>query len=240
MEPAQSIHAQMRLNRRDGTWLGVAVLLHALVLLLPLASTERAAQTLRSVTISLLQSPPTRSDLREINPSARPRPLPQPQPRIEQEPAPPQQTEAPAPVSDLPPPPEPTITASRLRDSLERFEWQPPAASSRRLGEPEPWTIPENWKPGIETAPNLFDDTFKPAKTEIVDRWVGADGTRNVVINTSGGDTYCGRAQSWDPMNPLYEPVMAYWKCAGGGKRAFRMPDRYLRAQRSGDSGSPR
>ena len=78
---------------------------------------------------------------------------------------------------------------------------------------------------------NLFNGMVLPTKTEIVDRWLAADGTHNVVLNTPSGDTLCGRAQAWTPMNPLFEPIMTFWKCGGGGKRAFKMPDRYMRSQ---------
>ena len=66
-----------------------------------------------------------------------------------------------------------------------------------------------------------------PAETQVIDRWLAAVGSHNVVVETSSGNTYCGRATAWNPMNPLFEPVMQYRPCGGGGKRTFTMPDRY-------------
>jgi len=77
-----------------------------------------------------------------------------------------------------------------------------------------------------------------PEKTEIVDRWLAADGSHNVVIETTTGHTLCGSARPWNPMNPLVEHLMMFRPCGGWGKRAFEMPHRYRagRDQRQDDS----
>ena len=35
----------------------------------------------------------------------------------------------------------------------------------------------------------------------------------------------CRRAEAWNPMNPLFEPVMMFRSC-GGGRPSFEMPSR--------------
>jgi hypothetical protein len=61
----------------------------------------------------------------------------------------------------------------------------------------------------------------------MVDQWLAADGSHNVMIRTSTGQVLCGRAESWNPMSPLVEPVMTYRAC-GDGRRTFEMPERVL------------
>ena len=75
----------------------------------------------------------------------------------------------------------------------------------------------------------MFNGMVLPNKTEIVDRWLAADGSQNVVVNTPDGHTLCGRARAWDPMQPLVEHVMQFRPCGGGGKRTFEMPRRHER-----------
>ena len=73
-----------------------------------------------------------------------------------------------------------------------------------------------------------------PADTGAVDRWLAADGSHNVVITAPDGETYCGRAEAWNPMNPLVEPIMTYRSC-GAGKRTFDMPQPYGRRAAAGE-----
>ncbi len=75
-------------------------------------------------------------------------------------------------------------------------------------------------------------DQKPPGKTEIVDRWLAADGSQNVVINTPG-HTLCGRLLAWDPMQPLIEHVVQYRPCGGGGKRVLEMTQRIKRLNSS-------
>jgi len=79
---------------------------------------------------------------------------------------------------------------------------------------------------GISIEDNLFNGMAPPNKTEIADRWLAADGSHNVVINTPSGQTFCGRALAWDPMQPLVEHVMQFRPCGGGGERTFKMTQR--------------
>ena len=233
---AKSVSAAMRINRRDGLWLAVAVLLHSLVLLIPVRQFSGPAETVRSVTISLLNSA-------EIEFSATQAPVLPPIPEEVRPPEHPILAEKPATRQDpavdkeetsaisIPEAPLNTSTA-RLTESLDRITWAiPDHGKNRELGVRVPGQIPENWRPGIRLEENRFDGMVVPRKVEIVDRWLAADGSHNVVMNTPGGETLCGRAQAWNPMSPLLEPIMMFRRCGGGGKRSFKMPDRYMRAR---------
>ncbi|MFC1720590.1 hypothetical protein ACFL00_05605, partial [Pseudomonadota bacterium] len=117
-----------------------------------------------------------------------------------------------------------------LLDSASRLEWSfPKARQKRQLGVHQPQEIPENWRPSIRMEDNLFDGMTVPGKTEVVDEWLANDGSYNVVINTPSGETLCGSKQAWDPMNPMLEHLTLFRKCGGGGKRSFKMPDRFMK-----------
>jgi hypothetical protein len=125
-------------------------------------------------------------------------------------------------------------STARLIESLNHINRViPDHGKNRELGVHAPGQIPENWRPGIRLEENRFDGMVVPRRVEIVDRWLAADGSHNVVMNTPGGETLCGRAQAWNPMSPLLEPIMMFRRCGGGGKRGFKMPDRYMRARQS-------
>lgn len=126
------------------------------------------------------------------------------------------------------------ISAARLVDQVSRMsftELQSPVP--RHLGSSEYRKQPPSWRTGAngrELMPggNTFDGMMAPAETELVDRWQAADGSNNVVINTPNGETLCGRAEAWNPMQPLVEHVMMFRSCGGGGKRTFSMAAREL------------
>jgi hypothetical protein len=197
----------------------MAVLLHAILLLVPLQHIPSATEISQVVSVSLVAprkkqplvepleiavTPPEESRPSESHPQ---RALPR--------------NENPAPVKSEagifgPGDRSVNTTTARLIDSASRFKW--PALEkdqSRQLGVFMPQAIPDNWRPGITVEDNWFNGMVVPAKTEIVDRWQAADGSRNVVLNTTSGETLCGRAQPWDPMRPMHEPVMSFWKCGG-------------------------
>ena len=241
----ETVSAAIRIKRRDGLWLAVAVLLHSLVLLIPVRQSSGPAETVQSVTISLFNTA-------EVKPSAKPAPAHDPLTKGVSPPENPLLAEQPAtrknPAVDKDEPavfseseaPLNTSTA-RLIESLSRVNQTiPDRGKKRQLGVPVPGQIPENWQPEIRLEQNRFDGMVVPRKVEIIDRWLAADGSHNVVMNTPGGETLCGRAQAWNPMNPLLEPVMMFRKCGGGGKRSFKMPDRYMRTRPSipGEPGS--
>jgi hypothetical protein len=162
--------------------------------------------------------------------------LPPAQNLAPQQPPPPVEKPAPPePITMESSPGDPVVktTTARLLDSASRFKWPSiKKDESRQLGVFVPQPIPQNWRPRIGVEDNLFSGMILPTKTEVVDRWLAADGSHNVVINTPSGETLCGRAQPWNPMSPELEPIMAFWKCGGGGKRDFKMPERYMRSRR--------
>lgn len=223
-----NISVSMRLNRRDALLFGIAVLLHALLLLVPLRHPPPAVEESRSVSVTLLAP-------RKEKPVFEKEELPPAEDPVPQQAVVPIEKPVPAePIAMESKPEDPVIitTTARLLDSASRFKWPSiEKDKSRQLGVFVPQPIPENWRPRISVEDNLFNGMVLPTRTEIVDRWLAADGNHNVVINTPSGETLCGRAKPWDPMNPELEPIMAFWKCGGGGKRDFKMPERFMRSR---------
>jgi hypothetical protein len=235
-----TVSDSMRLKRRDGLWLAMALLLHGILLLIPLQQLPSATQVSRVLSVSL---PAPRKEQLLIEQQEIP--VPQAEKTKPAEEPPPRPLLPLAEKPDLPAPkgrenghgvPLVNTTTARLIDSASRLKWSlSEFDESRQLGVFVPPAGPENQLPGIVMEDNRFDGMVIPARTEIVDHWLMADGSRNVVLNTSSGETLCGRAQPWNPMSPLIEPIMTFWKCGGGGSRKFKMPDRYMRSRR--DSG---
>lgn len=217
-------------------FLPVALLLHALLLLVPAQRAIQPVEALRQLSVSLQKTAPpplSPSVMEESAPAAAeaPRPPLETAP-TRAEPAPP---ELPVVPLDSPAPPA-ELSAARLLDLAGRREWNfKSPGEPRRLGEFQPQPLPRNWRPGIPREATLFDDLAPPDRVEIVDRWLAADGSHNVVINTPSGETYCGHAAAWSPTNPLLEPVMLWRPCGGGGKRSFRMPERHEHANAESD-----
>ena len=227
MDPV-TVSASMRFHWRDGLWLGIAVLLHALLLLVPMRHSPPAVQESQVVSVSLLASRKEKPVLEDEKLPVTEKIVPSQTPPLAEVPTPPE----PMAMESNPEEPEVQTTTALLLDSASRFKWPSiEQDESRQLGVFVPQPIPENWRPRITVEDNLFNGMILPTRTEIVDRWLAADGNHNVVINTPSGETLCGRAKPWDPMNPELEPVMAFWKCGGGGKRDFKMPDRFMRSR---------
>ena len=220
-----------RLNSRDGFWLGLAIVLHALLLLIPAVPDSSPNPATDAVVVTLLSTnayEQLSTETVETPISDVPAPDPQPAPRAPDEP--PEIALQEDPGEKVPADPAPIISAARLLDSARQVKWvssQPD--EPLHLGVYSPRPLPANWTSGMVTEDNLFDGMVVPRKTEIVDRWLAADGSHNVVIHTPGGETFCGRALAWDPMQPLVEHVMQFRPCGGGGKRSFEMPPRVSR-----------
>ena len=228
---ASAATTNRQLNFRDGLWLGLAVVAHALLLLIPVTrysasepGTDQILVTLvaqKAVENPFVEAPEVEKTVIPIRQDA-----PEPKP-IEEQPAVTQQE---PPIEAVPASPDVILSTALLRDSASRFDWPGLEADEiLQLGIFTPRPAPENWRPGIGVEENMFNGMVLPKKTEIVDRWLAADGSHNVVINTPGGDTFCGRAEAWDPMQPLVEHVMQFRPCGGGGKRSFEMPRRVSR-----------
>ena len=223
-----SVHKRWR--SKDGLWLSLAIALHVLVLMIP---TRQEAPTTTSI-IPL--------NIRLLAPPAIDKPFVEDSVQLKDEyPA----TENVTDASALPElasqenvessPPHARIReevipgTARLLDSASELDWPLPAVENfRRLGVFVPQALPENWRPGFKIEDNPFNGMVLPGKTEIVDRWLSVDGTQNVVINTPGGNTLCGRVEAWDPMQALDERLMHFRPCGGGGRRTFEINKRPL------------
>lgn len=216
-------------NQQVVACLALTLLLHALLLLIPVR--KAAQQPLASSLVVRLTPAPVQQ------PAALPDPVPRRENQAEQLPE-----QAPFPEPDpivLPVTPEPLaaaeeddktdLSAATLIRSVQDLEMtRRDAPSSRKLGIHQHQDPPANWKPGsgaeaLHTEANRFSESYAPAKLEIVDRWLAADGSHNVVVNLPNGETLCGRAEAWNPMQPLVEHVMMFRTCGGGGKRTFDM-----------------
>jgi hypothetical protein len=218
-------------------WLLVAVLVHGSMLLIPLHRVLQPAQALHHLTVSLQRTARSQPLDHEPTLPAPSVPLAMPPSRdvaapVDIKPKPSTAPGSPA----IPASPPPVRSAAHLLDLASRQEWKlEPPSDTRDLGVFRPQPLPENWRRGMPQETNRFDGMVVPDEVEIVDRWLAADGSHNVVVNTPSGDTYCGRAEAWSPLNPLFEPIMMWRPCGGGGKRSFEMPERYQKASKGAD-----
>ncbi len=217
-------------------FLAVAVLLHVALFLIPLKKWD-----------PVLATPPQRLaiNLQTLPAAAEPDPVVKTtRSPVVTEPTPEKRISAPMVLEEIPVPFEPikppgsaaeveVISAQELRSLARQSKLlAPEAESSRQLGAAKQYKAPANWSrsagaPYLAEFDNRFNGMAAPEKVEIVDRWLAEDGSHNVVINTPNGETFCGRAEAYNPMQPLVEPIMMFRPCAGGGKRSFSMPDRY-------------
>jgi len=230
MESA-SVFSSLRLSWRDGAWLTVALMLHGSLLFIPFKQLPSEQGHPRILSLSLMAAPPPKAVTGKTPDSIQP-----------QEDAKPETGAAQVSEATLPAVPEPApavtdpeespeqVTTARLVDSASRLKWAfPKTVKQRQLGVHQRQEMPDNWRPSISMEDNLFNGMTVPRETEIVDQWVTADGSQNVVMTTTTGETLCGRRQAWDPMNPMLEQLMMFRSCGGGGKRTFKMPDRFNR-----------
>lgn len=67
-----------------------------------------------------------------------------------------------------------------------------------------------------------FSEVFVASSEEVLDQWMDPSGTVQTVIRRRDGSVICGRADAWNPMNPLFEPIAVYRPCGGGGRRTGR------------------
>lgn len=229
-------------------FLAIALLVHAALFLLPLKNWKTTvSNSPPRLTVDLRQLPPP--DRPEVDPEGTPiaDPLdetvlleqPKPEPRAtERHTARIALEELPAKPAELPPAvATEQLTAQQLRDLIRRAQLHNDASETdRQLGSARPYQPPANWDknagaPYLADFDNRFNGMTVPAEVEIVDRWLASDGSHNVVVNLPNGDTVCGRAEAYNPMQPLVEPIMMFRACGGGGKRTFSVPDRYKKGQ---------
>jgi hypothetical protein len=217
---------------RFAGFLAVALLLHSLLLLLPARRGLQPEDVLHRISVSLSSArvPLAGEDSKPSAPNPEPvaataTPATEPSAATPEPPIPSAaRTGRPAPA----PPPLPRRSAARLLDLAHRTRWEiPPESGSRRLGEPAPGPGAGVRQPIPGLDGNLPEGAATPrAAVEIVDRWQGADGSHHVLVRTPAGDMLCGRAEAWDPMQPLVEHVMMFRSC-GSGKSTFEWPEQY-------------
>ena len=211
-------------------WLLLALLAHALLLCLPLARHGESARMPRAVPVQLsLMPPPHAPDLPDARePSAKSElavapalpPLREATTRAANTKIAEDLREDKAPEDVAP---RARLSTARLMDFARSSHLPPTSESGRTLG-----SAPSRSANAITDNPRArlgaaLTRSYAPPAPEIVDRWLAADGSHQVVVRLPNGDTVCGRGEAWDPLRPLVEPVMMFRGCGGGGGRSFTM-----------------
>jgi hypothetical protein len=218
-----AVNASPQTSRFAG-FLAGALVLHGLFLMLPAQRALQPGEVLHRLSVSLRSAAPAPAQPDVESAQLKPkRPVAAPSedtfPAAESRPPPP-----PVPPSDpTEEAPAPGLSTARLLDFAHRKRWTLPEASEpRRLGAPRPGSLHRSREAGRpaadapETAPGI----------EIMDRWLAADGARNILIRTPSGRLICGRTEAWDPMRPLVEQVRMLRDC-GSGEPTFEWPEQY-------------
>lgn len=213
-------------------WVLLALVVHLALLTLPKTwwQDTPAAPEERSVTVRLEASAPV----------PQVEPLPEPAPPVGAVPEVPLPTESvaeplkptesapetaptkePEPVAPVESParPAPAIEVERLLEAVAAMDWSTPDAALAPSRDTTSDVLERLRTPVLSGWGNRFDGMHAPSETEIVDRWLGPDGTHSVVIRAPDGETYCGRQGPVDDMRPWLQMPMLFHKCAGGGKR---------------------
>jgi len=216
---------ESRQTTRFAGFLAGALVLHALFLMLPAQRGLQPGEVLHRLSVSLQSAAP-----------------PPPEPYIEPAQAQPKRPAAAARSDDTPAavrtpkpppaaaPPEPpgdipaqSLSTARLLDFAQRRRWSFPEANEpRRLGAPAPETL----RRGREARLPPGQAPEAALGGEIMDRWLAADGSQNVLIRTPSGRVLCGQTEAWDPMRPLVEQVRKLRDC-GSGEPTFEWPELY-------------
>jgi hypothetical protein len=117
-------------------------------------------------------------------------------------------------------PEPPPLTARRLRESLEAFDWTAPEPERRELGRVLEGDLGDDWwRPVMSAESGPLADAYVSGETEIVDRWLDPGGAHRVVVRGPDGRTYCGRQEPVNDFRPWEQMPMLFHLCAGGGKR---------------------
>lgn len=210
-----------RLKAVDCLWLGIALLFHSVVLLVPISIPTEVSPVAEIITVTLVKQlkvePPKDHPVKhqpEIIAEKK-------SPSITSEPKDSQQVESVLVSTQALPK---SITTAQLLRSVDHLKLSiPEKKKPLALGAISAPPLPANWSPSLKIDDNLFNGKVASAGSEIMDQWVDAGGGINMVIKTSSGNTLCGQAQAWTSMNPLVEPVMMWRSCGGGGKRASKV-----------------
>jgi hypothetical protein len=186
---------------RFAAFLAAALVLHALILMLPAQRGSQPGEVLHRLSVSLRAVAPASPEADTDTAQFEPKPTPAARSESPQRPVRPSTPAAtvspPRPMEEVP---VPGLSAARLLDLVHRKRWTVPDADDpRRLGAP----AREAPRRGSE-ANNPPAENFEIAVgVEIIDRWLAADGSRNVLMRTPSGHVLCGRTEAWDPMRPL-------------------------------------
>lgn len=128
-----------------------------------------------------------------------------------------------------------TLNTQQLRQWVEKADGlAPPQEASRALGTAKSYRPPANWSRNAGAAFFAsFDDRSHepnlPADVTVVDRWQAADGSHQVVVQLPTGESMCGRAEAYNPMQPLVEHIMMFRIC--GRTPTFTMPERFSKGR---------
>jgi len=215
-------------NRRfkalDYLWVGVALLFHAMLLLMPFSMPNEVAPKSETISVTFVTPPeaetpeeqPVESELATTQPDTKPEKKPA---SITTAPLEPQE-QVPEPLLDtiqaLPKP----VSAAQLLQSAADFNLSTPVKDkSLTLGAFSAPPLPANFAPSLKIDDNLFDGRIAMADSEIMDEWVDASGGYNVVVKLPSGRVLCGQAQPYSSMDPLVEHVTMWQSCGGDGKR---------------------
>lgn len=234
-------------TRRDLGFLAMALLIHSALLLLPIKAwqthqnaSKRPTELLR---VRLQPAPKTSSNAVEPEPVAQAPEDEQTLRRLDQEkPAadytlaeipPPSYSQAPdnRPASDTSL--SQTLSTQQLRHWVERADsLAQPQQDTRTLGTARSYQPPANWNrhagaPLFASFDDRSHEATLPAGVAIVDRWQADDGSHQVLVHLPTGESLCGRAAAYDPMQPLVEPIMMFRSC--GRIPSFTMPERYMK-----------
>ncbi len=236
---------QATLSWRDLGFFAIALLIHSALLLLPIKAwqTHQAASERRSELLQVHLQPAAKMPASTIVPAqeiqALAEDLAPPHPDQKKSAADYILAEIPLPADKRVPDDQlasdalasQNLNTQQLRLWAEQADGlAPPQQASLALGAAKSYRPPDNWNRNSGTAFfSSFDDRSHevalPADASVVDRWQAADGSHQVMVQLPNGDSLCGRAAAYNPMQALVEPVMMFSSC--GSTPTFTMPERY-------------
>lgn len=229
---------QARSGWREFSFFAVALLIHGALLLLPM-KTWQAHQSAGEhrqdlIQVQLRPAPEIPSAPLEPLPEVQGQALPEKKPAADYtlaEIPPPSDKPVPEDQASSDTSPVQALSTRQLRlQAAQAAKLVPPAQSNPGLGIPKPRAPPANWNkhagaPFLSSFDDRSHEVTLPEATTVLDRWQAADGSHQLMVQLPNGDSLCGRAAAYNPMQPLVEPVMMFSPC--GSKPTFTMPDRY-------------
>jgi len=123
------------------------------------------------------------------------------------------------------------LSTQQLRHWLKQVDGlAAPQKAGRTLGAARSYLPPANWNRHAGAAfLASFDDRSHEVsplpEVTVVDRWQAGDGSHQVLVQLPDGESLCGRAEAYNPMQPLVEHIMMFRSC--GRTPTFTMPERF-------------